>query len=237
MKIVLALLFFASPALAQQGANAIEYTVPEKTFWNHVVLQASMIGNSGADENSNYEINFGYLFTERLRLDVGYGRRTSKKISKGGDLNDWQYVEKTTTFEAEYPVIDLRYAFWVSESRKHSFYATTGLGAMKSKVNYDYNRYKPYNGFFCFLGCPEKAVEESDSGTTRVTTNFARAGLGYQWLLSSDQKISAYNLNFGLSYLKVLNPESVALGTSHAADVTTSALESVNLAVGVSLQL
>lgn len=223
----------AGRALAQEGQIlSQEATAPEDSFWNHLALQIKLNGNNGLDRTSNFEASIAYLFNERLRLDVGYGKL---------DLTSRQFyverkVESSTSVNGDYPVADLLYNFWISDSQKHSLYVSSGFGALRAAVTYDYTRFREQDVETCFWG-PCKEVEEIQNGVSSFSTHFARAGFGYQWKMGGDQKIKSYNLSVGMSYLKILNPDHSQVGSARSLSIGTDLLRTTTAAIALEMVL
>lgn len=219
-------------ATAQEGQNLSEDVGKSNdSLWNRVALQAKLNGNNGLDRTSNFEVSAGYFFNERLRLDFGYGNL---------DLTSKQFyverkVESSTSLNGDYPVLDLSYSYWISDSKKHSLFVTSGVGHLQARVTYDYTRYREQDSGSCWGPCKE--VEETQNGVLSFSTVFARTGLGYQWNMGGDRQIKSYNLAVAMNYLKILSPDRSTVGTSRSLSVGTDLLHSTTAAVALSLRL
>lgn len=187
-------------------------------------------------EGQNFELTLGYLFANNTTINFSYGRLYKSKKASGGDLADWQYVEENTNVNAFYTTVDIKKFFFdgFSKSKLKGFFTQLTLGIYDAKFEYQYNRYKPYNGFICFLGSCDKTVEESDSASVKSQLPFYRFGGGYIWELRTQRALGAIYLLSGIYYSDNFSNKSYQLiGQNHRSSFNTSDLDTILFNIGL----
>lgn len=194
-------------------------------------------GTSGASD-SNYEVSLGYVLGQTWQAQIVLGRLSKAKSSSGGDLKEWQYVEEEAKLQSDYKMLEIKKLFFDPYSGRHiqGFFTTLGYGMMDAKVDYNYNRYKPYNGFFCLIGTCERAVEESDSASKNTQISFARVGAGYTYELKSPRSLGVITISAAVNYNEYFKKDLVSLaGANHQGSYDLKDLDrsTAQLALGV----
>lgn len=224
--------------VAEQNENIIA-TTKGKTKGIQVEFKGVKgFSGSGGQSDSNYEVSLGYVVAQSWQIQLTLGRLSKSKFQSGGDLKEWEYVEESTKLNSEYKMLEIKKYFFDPYSERHiqGFFASTGYGVQDGQINYDYNRYKPYNGFICLIGTCEKAVEESDSGSTKASIPFARVGGGYSYEMKSPRSLGVVTLSGSVYYNEYFKKDIVALsGANHQSSFDLKSLDktTAQLALGV----
>lgn len=202
----------------------------------HVELKALRSPESKSLTGSNYELSLGYVLKDTWQLQYAYGRLNKSKTTSGGDLQEWEYVEEGSNLESTYHMLELKKLFYnprQSTGLIKGFFTSLGYGQMQAKINYDYNRYKPDNGFICFITCDAKAVEETDSATTKVNVPFYRASAGYSYELMSPRNLGVASISAAVNYTEYLNKDLYVLkGAKHQGSFDVKDLDKLTLNLG-----
>ena len=187
-------------------------------------------------DGQNFELTLGYLLPNGMIMNLGYGRLSKSKKTSGGDLSEWQYIEESTNFNASYTTIDIKKFFFdgFSKNKIKGLFTQFALGIYEASFEYQYNRYKPYNGFICIFGSCDKAVEESDGSSVKSQLPFYRLGGGYIWELRTQRALGAIYLLSGIYYSGNFNNKSYQLiGQNHRSSFNTSDLDKILFNIGL----
>lgn len=239
--LVVSIFAFLTTALAQDSESLDGVVAPSKNKTKGLQFEAKGMkgfSGSGATTDSNYEVSAGYVVGQTWQLQITLGRLNKSKSQSGGDLKEWQYVEEGTKLNSSYKMLEIRKLFFdpYSERRVQGFFTSAGYGLMDTKVEYNYNRYKPYNGFICLIGPCEKAVEESDLGSANVQIPFARLGAGFSYEIKSPRSLGVILLSAAVGYNEYFNKDSVVLsGENHKGSYDFKELDKIiaQIAFGV----
>lgn len=237
VKILLIAVLSSLITLSQQLSDEVAISATKRI---PLGLQAEARGIRSLDEKSlsgsNYEVSLGYILKSNWLVNLNYGKLNKSKTTSGGDLKEWQYVEQGSQFQSDYYMIEVKKLFYnpfVADNIK-GFYISAGYGQLEARVDYNYNRYKPYNGFICLIGPCEKALEESDVASTTIKLPFARIGSGYTWELKSPRSLGAISISGGFFYNNFLKKDLISLqGANHEGSFDTSELDKLTFNLGV----
>lgn len=202
----------------------------------HVELKALRSPEGKSLTGSNYEVSLGYVLKDTWQIQYTQGRLNKSKTTSGGDLKEWEYVEEGSNLESTYHMLELKKLFYNPHQTNgliRGFFTSLGYGQIQAKINYDYNRYKPDNGLICFITCDNKAVEETDSATTKVNVPFYRASGGYSYELASPRNLGVVNISAAVNYTEYLNKDLYVLkGSKHQGSFDVKDLDKLTLNLG-----
>lgn len=233
------LMTMAQQAQELDGAESVLSAPKSKTKGIQVEAKGVKgFAGTGGTLDSNYEVSLGYVLGQTWQTQIVLGRLSKSRSSSGGDLKEWQYVEEESKLHSEYKMLEIKKLFFDPYSDRHiqGFFTTAGYGMMDAKVDYNYNRYKPDNGFICLIGPCERAVEESDFASKNTQVSFARVGAGYTYELRSPRSLGVVTISAAVNFNEYFKKDLVSLvGANHQGSFDLKDLDktTAQLALGV----
>lgn len=172
--------------------------------------------------NMDNKIGVGLFFTDHLLVRASLGHMETSYETGSGNLEDWQYIGYKNSISGHYISADFQYFLKGVSLRETGPYITAGLGLYYGQYSFHWDRYRPYNGAFCF-GCSNKILEESGQSSSSVQRElpFQKIGFGYIW--SFKIKKSALNLFTDVQYLNISKHESVLVTLGNRSSLVSSA--------------
>jgi hypothetical protein len=224
----------SSFASAQEAgiSTAKELTSEEKlSKAKDVVFEVSATGQT----SHKGIFRAGLLLKEQWLIGGSYSKYQTQSKDSGGDLSTWNYVEQDSDAKMEVYMVELTYFLYPIKTRPLTPYGRIGIGRATQRVSYGYNRFKPYNGTFCIGPCPEKAVEESDSGSFSEDKNIFAAGAGYVWTFVMGR--AGLSLRGGVAYSQLPSISNRELGSSRRRTVNGIEASPFSLELGLGVEI
>ncbi len=231
--IIFVALLLPTWSLAQEK---ILTTLPQESKFTGVTVGFQNFSFLDASDAHSYqwETTVGIPLNDRWQIGFSLGKLNSERLAKGGNLEDWQYVEKEWSVEGDYWVAEIKNKIWKSVTGGRSVVVNLGYGDISGKLTYDYNRYKPNNGSICFpFGCSDKALEEGAWGQANAMIRFYRVGAVYSWDFGKPVIGDHMIFYLGVHYFRVLDPQSPTVGTTRQSVVSTDMIGSTTSNLGI----
>lgn len=226
----------ATWASAEEVAVVSLYKKPE---YRGISISAQGFSQNETKNNHSYrEFQLGFALPSQVQLALVYGDMKKIKSTSGGDLQEWEYVEQSSTMNGRYLALEVRKLFYNPTQRGEGsgFFVGLGVGQLDARFGYQYNRYKPYNGFICIIGPCDKSVEESDSGQAQKNLNFWRVGVGYNLETLYLSKNCSFNFIGGINYTQLSENNILAVnGARHSGSFDMAGIDKVSGTLGIGI--
>lgn len=186
-------------------------------------------------EHSKASIRLGYFLNSHFLLMAHYSNAIAEREASGGRLDTWNYVEEKWSAKSERYFLELAYFPFAMTVANHGPYVMAGLGQSRETLAYNYDRYKPYNGFVCWIGTCDRSTEESDGGRLEYTQNLATVGAGYLWNIFLGYP--GLSLRAGANYLYQPARRTETFGRTRTGEVSSIRGNELALDLGVGITL